>query len=143
MTDPDETVSVETLPADEASLVRAALYARARAYAPWSHYQVGCAVVTEAGTVHSGSNVENASFGLTVCAERVAIWRAVAGGSRRVTQLAVASGPGASMCGACRQVLAEFAAPETLVLLSDAHGRVRRRTLAQLLPEAFTGPHNP
>ena len=84
---------------------------RRRAHAPYSKFRVGAAVADEAGRIHVGCNVENASYGLTVCAERNAVAAAVAAGARRIVAVAVASGsrPPASPCGACRQVLAEFA----------------------------------
>jgi len=117
-------------------LVRRAWEARSRAYAPYSKFQVGAAVLAD-GEVFTGANVENASFGLTVCAERVAILAAVAAGARSIEALAVASGPGASMCGACRQVLAEFAGETTRVYLADEAGEHRERSVRELLPEAF------
>jgi len=118
-------------------LVRLALEARERAYAPYSEHAVGCAVLTPGGEVFVGCNVENASYGLTVCAERVALFAAITAGERQVAALAVASGPGAAMCGACRQVLAEFADAGTRIYLADAEGSYRERGLADLLPEAF------
>jgi cytidine deaminase len=120
-----------------------ALLARARecldrAYAPYSHFRVAAAVIDDQGRVFTGVNVENISYGLSVCAERVAIFTAVAAGARRITALAVAAG-GADLlspCGACRQVLAEFAAPEVLVYC-DAPGEPHRWTVAELLPHGF------
>jgi cytidine deaminase len=118
-------------------LIRLALEARECAYAPYSEHAVGCAVLTPDGEVFVGCNVENASYGLTVCAERVALFCAVTAGQRQIAAIAVVSGPGAAMCGACRQVLAEFADEHTRIYLADAESQYRARTLADLLPEAF------
>lgn len=123
---------------DAASLVRLALEARRRAYAPYSRFRVGAALLLADGEVVLGANVENASYGLTVCAERVAVQAAVASGKRKFAALAVASGPGASLCGACRQVLREFA-PEIEIHLADETGRFRSVRLPDLLPDSF-GP---
>lgn len=120
-------------------LVRQALEVRERAYAPYSQFQVGAAVWTTDGELFLGANVENASYGLTVCAERNAIAAAAsaASGKLEIAVLAVASGPGAAMCGACRQVLAEFSGPQTEVLLANADGEFRLLTVPELLPLAF------
>jgi cytidine deaminase len=120
-----------------------ALVARARdcldrAYAPYSHFRVAAAVIDDQGRVFTGVNVENISYGLSMCAERVAIFAAVAAGARRITAAAVV-GSGADLlspCGACRQVLAEFAAPETFVYC-DAPGGLQRWSVGELLPHAF------
>ena len=126
-------------PAPEA-LVAAARAVRQRAHAPYSRFLVGAAVADEAGRIHAGCNVENASYGLTVCAERNAIAVAVAAGARRVTAVAVASGarPPASPCGACRQVLAEFAAPEAPVFIAGPRGAPTQTTVGELLPLTFS-----
>lgn len=123
-----------TLPAEK--LINAARAARARAYAPYSGYAVGAALATVDDRIYSGCNVENASFGLTVCAERVAVFKAVSNGERDFAMLALA-GPddGISPCGACLQVLAEFA-PGLTVLLPSGDG-YREVALAELLPRAF------
>ncbi|RKY21120.1 MAG: cytidine deaminase [Planctomycetota bacterium] len=113
--------------------------ARQRAYAPYSRYQVGAAVRTPDGSVYVGCNVENASYGLTVCAERVAVFSAVAAGHTRVTQVAIMTPSRGAPCGACRQVLLEFGGADLLILLADPEGGLRERRLADLLPEAF-GP---
>ncbi len=118
-------------------LIRHALDARARAYAPYSGFRVGAAVLTAEGELFTGANVENASYGLTICAERVALAAAAAAGARRVASLAVVSGPGASMCGACRQFLAEFADDATSILLGDGEGNHHSCHLPDLLPHAF------
>jgi len=125
--------------AEREALLAAARAVRRRAHAPYSKFQVGAAVRDERGRIHVGCNVENASYGLTVCAERNAVAAAVAAGARRVRAVAVASGarPPATPCGACRQVLAELGAPDTEVFIAGANGPARRTTLRALLPQAF------
>jgi cytidine deaminase len=115
--------------------------AAAHAYAPYSGFAVGAAVLAADGTIHSSANVENASFGLSNCAERNAIFHAVAQGARRIEALAVYT-PTATVttpCGACRQVLSEFGTATTLVCCTADASSERRYTLDQLLPDAF-GP---
>jgi len=121
-----------------AELEEQALRARARAYAPYSRFHVGAAVRTRDGRVFTGANVENASYGLTVCAERNAILQAVLAGARDIAAVAVATGnsPPAAPCGMCRQTLAEFAADCDVLLVNEA-GERRRLTLGELLPLAF------
>ena len=120
-----------------------ALMARARecldrAYAPYSRFHVAAALIDDQGRVFTGVNVENISYGLSMCAERVAIFSAVAAGARRITALAVTGSDAdlLSPCGACRQVLAEFAAPEVPVYC-DAPGRPHCWTVSELLPHGF------
>lgn len=117
-------------------LIAAARAARARAYAPYSRFGVGAALRTADGEILTGCNIENASSGLTVCAERVAVWRAVERGQRVFTALAVVTEGGVMPCGACRQVLAEFSA-DLPVAAADLDGRVRLTTLRELLPWPF------
>ncbi len=128
---------------DEKTLVAAARAVRENSYAPYSGYRVGAAVLGGSGRMYTGVNVENASYGLTVCAERVAIWKAVSEGERRILAVAVATADGGTPCGACRQVMAEFGAPDMPVLVCDAESTERRFTLEELLPEAFTGENLP
>ncbi len=125
---------------NEAELVQKAVEARQNAYAPYSKFPVGAALLAKDGRVFTGCNVENASYGLTVCAERVALFKAVSEGATQFAALAVACGVGlCAPCGACRQVLAEFA-PDLKVIMADGEGRIwRESTLAELLPESF-GP---
>lgn len=124
---------------DKERLIVAALAGRAHAYAPYSHFSVGAAVLCESGQIFSGCNVENSSYGLTICAERVAACAAVASGQKRFTAVAIVT-PGKGVpCGACRQFLAEFCSDDALVLLIDGDdGRVYdESTLGTLLPRAF------
>jgi cytidine deaminase len=119
-------------------LVQQALAARARAYAPYSRFQVGAALATADGKIFLGCNIENASYGLTNCAERTALFTAVAAGERIFSHLAIASPGGVMPCGACRQVLAEFA-PELTILLIDVDHPVQasETNLGYLLPGRF------
>jgi cytidine deaminase len=125
---------------DDRELVRLAQQARGNAYAPYSHYNVGAALLTASGQVFTGCNVENAAYPMTICAERGAIVKAVSEGQREFVAIAIATRNGGSPCGACRQVMREFA-PRMRVLLADDTGDVRQYTLDQLLPDSF-GPEN-
>ncbi len=123
---------------DYTRLLECAREARAAAYTPYSGFAVGAALQAANGQVFRGCNVENVSYGLTVCAERVALFTAVAAGVRDFVALAVvteAPEP-ATPCGACRQVLYEFA-PDLQVLLANLQGRQKKVRLRELLPEAF------
>lgn len=129
----------EELSPAERDLVQAARSAGARAYVPASGFAVGCAVRTDSGRTYGGCNVENASYGLTICAERAAVAAAVAaeGPRPRIAAVAVhADAESCSPCGACRQVIAELG-PEAVVLYRR-DGRFVRRPIAELLPDAFT-----
>ena len=118
-------------------LIREATQARERAWAPYSRYRVGAALLTANGAVIPGCNIENASYGLTVCAERTAIFAAVAQGITEFAALAVVTEDGASMCGACRQVAWEFS-EDLVVYLGDAGGRFTVTSIRELLPHAFS-----
>jgi len=121
-------------------LVKAAREAAANAYCPYSEYPVGAAVLTLDGQIYTGCNVENVSYGLSNCAERTALFKAVSAGCRSFAALAVVGGKArpASPCGACRQVLAEFCVPETPVFFARLKGgAVTSATLGELLPLAF------
>ena len=121
---------------DQDELVRSALEIRQQAYAPYSKFLVGAAVLSDDGTVFTGANVENASYGLTICAERVAA--AVAAGQRKITAVAVATAGGAAPCGACRQFLAEFGGSMDVLLVDvNRPENVKQMSLADLLPEQF------
>jgi cytidine deaminase len=120
------------------SLIEAACAARQRAYAPYSGFAVGAALATASGPVFAGCNVENASFGLTLCAERAAVVTAVAAGYRDFAALVVASSPQAMPCGACRQVLAEFCRELPIVLVdADNPHCTQHVLLSRLLPDRF------
>lgn len=126
---------------DEKHLINSALVAAQRAYCPYSQFPVGAALLTASGRVYQGVNVENASFGLTICAERVAASAAVANGEKEFTAIAVVSRTGVSPCGACRQFLAEFAPNLPIVMVDSLQPDViHRATLDQLLPGRFEGP---
>jgi cytidine deaminase len=124
-----------------ARLMAEAEKARARAYAPYSKFAVGAALLTRGGRVIHGCNVENASFGLSICAERNAVWKALSEGEREFVAVAVTAGRsgGASPCGACRQVLHEFA-PDLVVYWRDGRGGIVRAKLARLLESPFRYP---
>ncbi|WP_025686146.1 cytidine deaminase [Paenibacillus maysiensis] len=120
-------------------LIQKALEARKQAYVPYSNFQVGAAVLGSDGTIYHGCNVENASYGLCNCAERTAIFKMVSEGCRKIDAIAVVAdteGP-VSPCGACRQVISEFAQPDTKVYLTNLHGNTEEWTVDQLLPGAF------
>lgn len=120
-------------------LVRAAIEVRDQAYAPHSHFYVGAALLTHTDELIIGCNVENASYGLTICAERVAASAAVAAGHRSWKAISVASVGGVMPCGACRQFLAEFGMDVTIIVVDVLDGSRRTRKLSQLLPDAFDG----
>jgi cytidine deaminase len=119
-------------------LIRAALDAQRRAYAPYSNFLVGAAIRAASGNIYQGCNVENASFSLTICAERVAASAAVAAGDRQIEAVAVATRGGVTPCGACRQFLVEFN-PKMVVITVDSLNQsdIRETTLEQLLPSRF------
>lgn len=118
-----------------------ALKAAQQSHSPYSKAQVGAALETEDGTVFGGCNIENSSFGGTVCAERVAIWKAVSEGHRRLKRIYVYTDAGWPPCGLCRQVMSEFAGPDLEIVIGDRNGDVQRSTLQELLPMAFTPGH--
>lgn len=129
---------MEVFPLNDNELIAAARQAMAKAYVPYSHFPIGAALITEDGTLYTGCNIENASFGLTNCGERTAIFKAVSEGHKRFTTIAVigdTEGP-VSPCGACRQVMSEFA-PDARVLLTNLKGDVLETSVKELLPGAF------
>ena len=130
----------------DAELLALAREARKNAYAPYSGFAVGAALLTKSGKVYSGCNIENASFSPTVCAERVALFKAVSDGERDFCALAVVGGRGKTLspdvtpCGVCRQALAEFCEGFFRILTEDRDGNPILRTLSDLLPSPFGGP---
>ena len=129
----------------EEKLMEAAIAARKMSYAPYSSYQVGAALLTEDGSIYTGCNVENASYGATCCAERTAVFKAVSEGKRSIKMIAIAGGSGdklnlAHPCGICRQVLREFCDPGKMkVIVGTSASSFQSYTLEELLPESF-GP---
>lgn len=121
------------------ALIQSAIAVRERAYAPYSGYRVGAALLTGSGRVHAAPNIENASYGLTVCAERAAVIKAVSEGETDFRALALVTEDGATPCGACRQFLAEFG-PDVRILVADPAGNHRETSLDALLPDAFDLP---
>ena len=126
---------------EKQSLVDLANVARQRAYAPYSNYSVGSSLRSKSGKIYTGVNVENAAYPQTMCAERIAIFKAVSEGEREFEAITVVTDNGGSPCGGCRQVMAEFGL-DTIVLMADGSGRiVKETTVRELLPEAFTPEH--
>lgn len=118
-------------------LIKRAARAQSQAYAPYSKYSVGAAVLTESGEIFDGINIENAVYPLTICAERVAIFKAVSQGYRSFQAIAVVTKNGGTPCGSCRQVMAEFGL-DTIVFIADTSGKlIDTLTVAQLLPHSF------
>jgi cytidine deaminase len=139
MTAPDLTLSDEQTTA----LLATARTAATHAYVPYSHFPVGAAVLTEDGAIISGCNIENASYGLTVCAERVAIFQAVAAGHDTIRAIAVVAprARGTTPCGACRQVINEFKAPDGLTVILEGSDGPLTLPFDAILPHAF-GPRD-
>ncbi len=123
----------------KADLIQRGLEARAGSYAPYSQYSVGAALLTRGGGIFTGANVENAAYPLSMCAERIALFKAVTAGEREPVAVSVVTDNGGSPCGACRQVFSEFGL-DTLVIMVDGEGTVvREMTVAELIPAVF-GP---
>jgi len=123
---------------DPEGLIKKATEAREHAYAPYSNYRVGAAVQTADGRIFTGTNVENAVYPLTLCAERVAIAKAVSAGARHVVALAVVTSNAGSPCGSCRQVMREFGVPEMPIFIGSPDGTYTTWTLEELLPASFS-----
>ncbi|MFX3623792.1 MAG: cytidine deaminase [Ectobacillus sp.] len=125
---------------DPQQLIQEAIRAREAAYVPYSKFPVGAALLTAGGKVYNGCNVENASYGLTNCAERTAFFKAISEGDHEFAAIAVvaATDRPVSPCGACRQVMVEFCKPDTKVYLANLKGDVQEITVEQLLPGAFS-----
>ena len=127
---------------DLKELIGLARVARKNAYVPYSHYAVGAAVIAESGRVYTGCNVENAAYPTGLCAERVAVFKAVSEGERKLIALAVVTSNGGSPCGSCRQVISEFADDDAVIVLASARGNRRKKfTMKQILPERFGPEH--
>jgi cytidine deaminase len=122
-------------------LITAALDVRGRAYAPYSNYAVGAALLAESGKVYTGANIENAVYSETICAERSAVVSAVSQGDRKFNVIAVATANGGSPCGACRQVMSEFGSDTLVIMVNDKGEIVRETTVGDLLPFSF-GPED-
>ncbi len=122
-------------------LVEMAAAARKWAYAPYSEYLVGAAVLTSSGRIYDGVNVENAAYPTTMCAERVAVFKAVSAGERELDALAVVTRNGGSPCGACRQVLSEFGLDTAIIIANDKKEILEQSSVRELLPGAF-GPED-
>ena len=125
---------------DYENLIAKAMEAREKAHAPYSRFAVGAALLSKSGRIYTGCNVENASYGLSICAERTAIFKAVSEGERDFEAIAVVTEKGVTPCGACRQVLMEFG-EDIQVIVANGAGEYRVFTLQELLPEAFTPKH--
>lgn len=125
---------------DMQQLIDQAIEARKKAYTPYSKFKVGAAVLTKDDQVFQGCNIENASYGLTNCAERTAIFKAVSEGKKEIDTIVVVAdteGP-VSPCGACRQVMAEFCNKDTKIILANLHGEKVETTIDELLPGSFS-----
>ncbi len=122
---------------DGERLIGQAVDARQRAYVPYSGYRVGAALLTRSGRTFAGCNVENAVYPLSMCAERVAVFRAVCAGEREFEAIAVVTENGGAPCGSCRQVLREFG-DDTVVLIADVKRNYREVTVGELLPDSFS-----
>jgi len=120
------------------TLIQTAIEARKWAYAPYSNYPVGAALLTASGRIYDRVNVENAAYPTTICAERVAVFKAVSEGERDFQAIAVVTENGGSPCGSCRQVLAEFGLEITVIIADTAGNLIEELTLSDLLPQAFT-----
>jgi len=119
------------------NLVEAARNARQWAYAPYSHYPVGAALLTDSGKVYEGVNVENAAYPTCMCAERVAVFKAVSEGEHNFTAIAIVTGNGGMPCGSCRQVMAEFNHKLTVIIANENGQILKETSLENLLPDAF------
>ncbi len=124
-------------------IIDRALKIRSNAYAPYSHYKVGASLLTKSGEIFDGVNVENAGYSTTICAERNAVFQAVAHGDTDFVAIAVASDNGGSPCGSCRQVLSEFGADIEVITLNSDGNVVLETTVRELLPDAFGPQHLP
>ncbi len=125
-----------------AALLQKAIEARQQSYSPYSHYAVGAALLTRSGKIYLGCNIENAGYTASVCAERVAIFKAIFDGEREFEAIAVVTANGGAPCGVCRQVMREFSS-ELIVVLGDTSGEYQVLSLPELLPHSFGPEHLP
>ena len=127
------------------ALIKAALDARKKAYTPYSHFQVGAALLTKSGKIYTGCNIENASYTPTICAERTAFFKAVSEGEKEFAKIAIVGSPKGEVtqyafpCGVCRQVLKEFCDKDLMVLVAKSTKDYKEYTLEELLPFGFGG----
>lgn len=135
---------------DKELLVEKALEARKMSYSPYSHFQVGAAILTGSGKIYTGANIENASYGATICAERTAAVKAIFEGERRFAAIAIAGSPEGTAeedfvysypCGICRQFLREFALSDMVVYVKGPGNEIKESTLSELLPASFGPEH--
>jgi cytidine deaminase len=120
------------------NLIRQAMDIRQHAYAPYSKYKVGAALLSTSGRVFTGVNIENAAYSVTICAERTAVFKAVSEGDRSFSAVAIVTDDGGSPCGSCRQVLSEFGLDTRVLLLNGDGELLREQSVSDLLPGAFT-----
>ncbi len=130
-------------PEQERLMIEAAQAARANSYSPYSGYKVGAAILSEAGEIFAGTNVENASFGATICAERGALMTLIASGHRRICALVVTTPDRGVPCGVCLQMLSEFVTPETPVVLAGDEMAPLRKLFRDFLPQVFESDRLP
>lgn len=135
---------------DKELLIEKALEARKMSYSPYSHFQVGAAILTESGKIYTGANIENASYGATICAERTAAVKAIFEGERLFAAIAIVGSPEGTAeedfvysypCGICRQFLREFALPDMAVYIKGPENEIKETTLSELLPDSFGPEH--
>lgn len=131
------------IPSELHALYQLASQSREKAYSPYSKVKVGAAIRTTDGKIYGGCNMENSSYGATICAERVAIGKAVSEGSRRISDVLVVTdaSPGWPPCGMCRQVMAEFSEGATRIHVSNTQGELQTFSFEELVPNAFTPSH--
>jgi len=124
----------------EEKLLEAAKKVKENAYAPYSHFHVGAALITDTGKIYSGCNVENTSYGLTICAERNAIFKMISDGEHRIAEILVIGDTEEFLppCGACRQVMTEFSTSDTVVYLCNKQGQWKKTIMAELMPYTFS-----
>jgi cytidine deaminase len=119
------------------TLIEAARHARQWAYVPYSHYQVGAALLTDSGKIYDGVNIENAAYPTGICAERVAVFKAVSEGEHKFSAIAIMTSNGGMPCGSCRQVMAEFNYKMTVIIANEKGQILKETSLEKLLPDAF------